>query len=201
MPRPLAELDAERLKGWLRDELAVRPTQARLAFGALRAFINWCADTPAYRGLVTPTIFDTSAVRALLPKKGTKKDCLQREQLKARFGAVRSIENATFSAYLQVLLLTGARREEVAGLTWETVDFRWATLTIKDKVEGERRIPLTPTRFVAPGLTTTQRAADPVALRRKVEAFGLGVCLANGQIRPNSRTTNRAQSRPSSRWH
>jgi integrase len=37
-------------------------------------------------------------------------------------------------------LLTGARREEVAGIRWEDVDFQWKALTIKDKVEGERTI-------------------------------------------------------------
>jgi integrase len=32
----------------------------------------------------------------------------------------------------------------LAGLRWEDVDFRWATITIRDKVEGLRTIPLTP---------------------------------------------------------
>ncbi|MCP2936132.1 tyrosine-type recombinase/integrase, partial [Salmonella enterica subsp. enterica serovar Typhimurium] len=45
---------------------------------------------------------------------------------------------------LQTLLLTGARREELAGLRWADVDFKWKSLTIRDKVEGERTIPLTP---------------------------------------------------------
>ena len=48
------------------------------------------------------------------------------------------------STYLQILLLTGARREELAGLRWSDIDFQWASMTIKDKVEGERTIPLTP---------------------------------------------------------
>jgi hypothetical protein len=47
-------------------------------------------------------------------------------------------------AYLQVLMLIGSRREELAGLKWEDVDFRWRSITIHDKVEGERTIPLTP---------------------------------------------------------
>jgi len=41
-------------------------------------------------------------------------------------------------------LLTGARREELAFLTWENVDFQWKAITIKDKIDGERTIPLTP---------------------------------------------------------
>ena len=42
------------------------------------------------------------------------------------------------------MLLTGARREEVLRLRWVDVDFNWMSLSIKDKVEGERVIPLTP---------------------------------------------------------
>jgi integrase len=57
---------------------------------------------------------------------------------------VREIGNPVIAAYLQGLLLTGARREELAGLTWADVDFQWKSLTIRDKVEGERIIPLTP---------------------------------------------------------
>ena len=45
---------------------------------------------------------------------------------------------------LQILLLTGARREELASLKWDHVDLRWRSLTIADKVEGERIIPMTP---------------------------------------------------------
>lgn len=41
-------------------------------------------------------------------------------------------------------MLTGARREELAALKWADVDFQWKRLTIRDKVEGERIIPLTP---------------------------------------------------------
>jgi len=48
------------------------------------------------------------------------------------------------STYLQGLLLTGARSGELAHLRWEDVDFRWRSLTIRDKVEGERTIPLPP---------------------------------------------------------
>jgi integrase len=47
-------------------------------------------------------------------------------------------------AYLQTLLLTGARPGEVLTLRWADVNTQWKGLTIRDKVEGERVIPLTP---------------------------------------------------------
>ena len=40
--------------------------------------------------------------------------------------------------------MAGPRREELAALKWSDVDFQWKSLTIHDKVEGERVIPLTP---------------------------------------------------------
>ncbi len=40
--------------------------------------------------------------------------------------------------------LTGARREELAGLRWADADFQRQKLTIADKVEATRVIPLTP---------------------------------------------------------
>jgi integrase len=73
-----------------------------------------------------------------------KQDVLQREQLAVRFSAVRDLDNPVISAYRQTLLLTGSRREELAGLTWDNVDFCWQSLTIRDEVDGERTIPLTP---------------------------------------------------------
>lgn len=48
------------------------------------------------------------------------------------------------SSYLQSLLLTGARKNELADLQWTDVDFQWGTITIRDKVSGKRTIPLTP---------------------------------------------------------
>lgn len=69
---------------------------------------------------------------------------MRRAQIKPWFEAVRKINNPVISAYLQGLLLTGARRNELATLRWRDVDFQWKSLTIRDKVEGERTIPLTP---------------------------------------------------------
>jgi integrase len=144
MPLRLAEINMERVKMWLRVEAARRPTQADLAFRLFRAFLNWCSDTPAYQGLATADACQTRIAKDALPKRNAKDDCLQREQLPAWFGAVRSINNPIIAHYLQALLLTGARREELAGIKWDDVDFQWLALTIKDKVEGERTIPLTP---------------------------------------------------------
>jgi integrase len=155
MQLPLHQIDADRVKAWLADEAAHRPTHAALTFRLLRAFLNWCAFHPDYRGQVHMDACAGRIAKDTLPKKSAKTDSLQREQLPTWFAAVRQIGNPVIAAYLQVLLLTGARREELAGLRWEDVDFQWSSLTIHDKVEGERIIPLTP--FVAHLLTSLPR--------------------------------------------
>lgn len=141
---PLSKIDADRVRTWLQDESTKRPTHARLAFGLLRAFLNWCADRPEYRAQVQADVCASRLARDELPKKASKDDCMQREQLKLWFEQVRALPSPVQSAYLQGLLLTGARREELAGLRWGDVDFQWKSLRIRDKVEGERTIPLTP---------------------------------------------------------
>jgi integrase len=140
----LSELTPERIKAWVAKEAPKRGTQTRIAFDALRAFINWCDDQPEYKGLASMDACSRRIKRENLPKKGSKDDCLQREQLPAWFSAIRGLSNPVISAYLQGLLLTGARREELACLKWEDVDFKWQDITIHDKVEGLRTIPLPP---------------------------------------------------------
>ena len=79
-----------------------------------------------------------------LGKAKVKSDSLLREQLASWFAAVRSLGNPEASACLQVLLLTGARPNEVRDLKWADIDWAWQGLSIRDKVEGDRIIQLTP---------------------------------------------------------
>jgi len=144
MPVKLADIDSHTVGQWLQREAKDRPTQARLAFSLLRAFLHWCDDQPRFQGLARPDACSNRLAKQTLPRKGVKVDCLQREQLPAWFSAVQQIHNPVISAYLQILLLTGARRGELATLKWSDVDTRWGSLAIHDKVEGERVIPLTP---------------------------------------------------------
>lgn len=139
----LADLTPTRIEAWLTRQAAERPTMAALSLRLLKAFLNWCAIHEDYKLAVGSEII-TRRTTAILPKKQAKTDSLMKEQLAGWFAAVRQIHNPVIAAYLQALMLTGARREELAGLRWQDVDFRWKSLTIRDKVEGERTIPLTP---------------------------------------------------------
>lgn len=140
----IADLTGKKIAAWLERETASRPTSSALAFRLLRGCLNWCESEDELKGLVPDGALKNKKVADALPEPKSKDDCLQREQLPGWFAAVRQINNPVIAAYLQGLLLTGARREELAGLRWTDVDFQWHTMAIRDKVEGSRTIPLTP---------------------------------------------------------
>ncbi|WP_175964462.1 tyrosine-type recombinase/integrase [Burkholderia pyrrocinia] len=160
MQLKLSHLTAQRVTEWLEAEAETRPTNAEQSYRKLRAFIRWCDDKPIYAGLIASNAYTARAVRAAIPRVHAKDDCLQREQLPAWFAAVGKIGNPVISAYLQALLLTGARREEMASLRWDDVDFQWRSLHVADKVETEtgRIIPLTP--YLASLLLELKRRND-----------------------------------------
>lgn len=145
MPLPLAKLDAARIEAWAAREGQTRPASARLAWRLLAVFLTWCAEQPRYAGIVqTPNPAKTRRTREALGRPGTKSDVLTREQLPAWFAHVRQIQNPAIAAALQVMLLTGARPGEVLAMRWEDMNTQWRSITIRDKMEGERMIPLTP---------------------------------------------------------
>ena len=155
MPLRLAELTAPAIEAWAAKEAQDRPARVRLALRLLKAFMRWAATEPDLKGKADPTATSAKKVREVAGKAKPKNDYLQREQLPAWFAHVRQIQNPAIAAYLQCLLLTGARREELAELKWEDVNFQWRGMELKDKIEGRRAVPLTP--FVAHLLATLPR--------------------------------------------
>lgn len=156
----LIDLTTERVEAWAKDEAKIRPSSARLAWRLLKAFMNWCASHKTYSSLVSSNPTKSARTRESLGKEKRRHDVLQREMLQAWFDAVRKIGNPVIAAYLQALLLTGARREELAALKWTDVNFQWGSIKLSDKVEDFRMVPLTP--FVAQLLTNLPRRNEYV---------------------------------------
>ncbi|MFN9451726.1 MAG: tyrosine-type recombinase/integrase [Rubrivivax sp.] len=188
MAKPLRDLDAATIEAWAAREARNRPTSARLAWRLLKAFLGWCAEQPAYAGAVPDkNPAKSKKARESLGRPGVKADALQREQLPAWFDAVRGIHNPVVAAYLQTVLLTGARPGEVLEMQWEDLNTKWKGLTIRDKVEGERTVPLTP--YVAHLLAALPRRnqwvfsgarADVVAAPNELHARACGVAGIDG---------------------
>lgn len=146
----LAELSSKKIETWLKHESENRPGVAAQTYRMLFACLTWVSEQEEYAGLIDPIGLKTKAVKKSLPKLKPKTDVLQKDQLANFFKYVRQIKNPVVSAYIQTVLLTGARRNELAGLKWDDVDLTWLTMEIRDKgttdgqEAGTRVIPLTP---------------------------------------------------------
>lgn len=159
LDRPLHEITSEVVHDWLALESKTRATFAHNAYRKFRTFVNWCATHPQYKSIVHTDCCTSATVTTIVPKKRTKdSDSLQREQLHPWFAAVKTVQNPVLAAYFQALLITGARRTELTGLRWHDVDFQWKQMTIADKVNESRTIPLPP--YLALVLNTLPREND-----------------------------------------
>jgi integrase len=142
----MADITPPVLIDWQAKESKERANSARQGFELFRTFWRWCATRPEFAAVIDASAIDNKDLREEVPKRKSKRfDVLERAHLPTWFTAVRGLSNPIVSAYLQALILTGARREEMAELRWKDVDFKWNSLWIKDKVAEEgRKIPLTP---------------------------------------------------------
>ena len=142
----MTDISSEILKEWQKVEAATRANNARQGFEMFRAFWRWCALRPEFAKLIDAGAVEGKELRDEVPSRKSKRfDVLEKSQLRAWFKAVTSLRSPVAQAYLQALVLTGARREEMASLKWVDVDFQWGAIWIKDKVVEEgRKLPLTP---------------------------------------------------------
>lgn len=154
----LVDVTEDALQVWFEREALAGRHQAARALMMFRGFLRWCAARPEYRKLIDRDAGRAPAILENLPSNTRRTDALAAAQLKSWWQAVEQLSNRTASVYLRGLLLTGARKEELAALTWANVDFRWRKLTIADKVVQSRTIPLTP--YLAQLLATLPRKSD-----------------------------------------
>ena len=146
----LKDLNAKKIEAWLKKENATRAGVAAQTYRLLFACLNWCTEQDKYTGLIDIAKLKTKDVKSAVTKLKPRSDTLQKEQVPAFFKYVRQIQNPVISAYVQTLLLTGARRNELTSLKWSELDFQWNSITLRDKATskgqeaGIRVIPLTP---------------------------------------------------------
>jgi len=111
----LGDLDSEMLLRWMNMEKKSRPTVTARGYRLLRACLNWADGRDEYKDIVDVVrLFKNTEIRKALPKSKPKQDVLMKQQVALWFSAVIDIDNLVVSAYLQSLLLTGARRNELA---------------------------------------------------------------------------------------
>jgi len=157
---PLAAVTEDALTHWHDREAKAGKHQAARALMMFRGFLRWCAARPEYRDLIDRDAGKAPAMLESLPSNTRRTDALEAAQVPGWWAGVEQLGNRTASVYLRALLLTGARREELAALRWADVDFQWRKLTLADKVEATRTIPLSP--CLAQMLTTLPRVGPYV---------------------------------------
>ena len=140
----LSQITEDALSAWFDKEAKAGRHQAARALMMFRGFLRWCAARPEYRAMVNRDAGKAAALVEAMPQVNRRTDCLEAAQLPGWFAGADLLGNRTIATYLKALLITGARREEMAALKWADVDFRWSRLTLADKVESTRTIPLTP---------------------------------------------------------
>ncbi|ABE43472.1 integrase family protein [Polaromonas sp. JS666] len=140
----MTEVNEDALKAWFDRESLAGKHQAARAFMMFKGFLRWCSARPAYRSLIDRDAGKAAAIVENLPQATHRTDKLLKGQVQGWWTGVEQLSNRTASVYLRALLLTGARREEVAALKWGDVDFQWRKLTLADKVDATRTIPLSP---------------------------------------------------------
>ena len=140
----LVDVTEDALTSWFDREARSGRHQATRALMMFRGFLRWCSARPEYRKLADRDAGRAPAIMESLPPATRRTDKLLPEQIAGWWASIEQLPNPIHSVYLRALLITGARREEMAALKWSNVDFRWRKLTLADKYEASRTIPLGP---------------------------------------------------------
>ena len=114
-------------------------TQANRVLASIRRLFNWSIE----RGLVSQS--PTDRVKAPVPE--TPRDRVLSDSELALILRAADIVGHPFGPYFKILILTGTRREEVAGMRWSELDSDLTIWTIprervKNGIEHTIRLPL-----------------------------------------------------------
>ena len=143
------------------------PTRANRALAAIKKLMNWCVDR---------AMIETSPVAALRPptKEVARDRVLTDKEIVACWHAGAS-EGFPFAQFTQLLILTGQRRGEVAGMRWSELDLDksiWTLPAKRAKNATSHIIPLTPLaifilksvpRFIDSDLVFTTTGTSPIS--------------------------------------
>jgi integrase len=137
------------------------------ALAAIKKLFAWCVD----RGVI-----DHSPLVGLrAPAKEVSRDRVLSESEIVSCWRASEVEGFPFEQFAKILILTGQRRGEVAGMEWDEVDFDKATWTIpskRAKNAKQHTVPLAPLaisildglpRFLNSKLLFTTTGATPVS--------------------------------------
>ena len=162
---PLRDLDDDLLADIIGDELerigerapdeddAENPrgyAAVKNAVEWLSGMYRWASSRTEYKKLIRGNPARSTTVQDGLPSQsGARRlDFVEVPQLVKFFQGLSMLPNRTMAGYLIGLMITGARRKELAKLKWAHIDFELMKYTIADKTKSNleriRTLPLTP---------------------------------------------------------
>ena len=143
--KPVNRIDATMVTKRYQDLVArVGAAQGSVAMRMLRSVLNFAKAVYGASVLPENPVASLTAKRAWL-RNNVRTDHLRTHEIKPFIDALRAWENPVMGAYLEFVLMTGARRTEAATLRWKDVDMKAGVLTFKDtKNHTDRLMPITP---------------------------------------------------------
>jgi integrase len=136
---PVGDITRAQLKGVFDAVKARSHAPARLLFADLRPFFKWAIELE---------LIDANPMAGMTPPKPAEKRerVLEPYEVTAFWNACECV-SWPFASIFKLLLLTGARRDEVAGMNWAELDLDaglWSLPGERTKNGRDHRVPLTP---------------------------------------------------------
>lgn len=144
--RAITRIDGEMISKRYKEIAASSsgPAQASSAMRFLRAVLNFARATYGTTILPENPVATLTAKRAWI-RDNARTDHLKNHEIKSFVEALRALPNSVMGAYLEFVLLTGARRSEAAKLRWCDVDFKSRSVIFRQtKNHTDRTVPITP---------------------------------------------------------
>ncbi|MEI7610931.1 MAG: tyrosine-type recombinase/integrase [Rhodospirillaceae bacterium] len=171
-----------------------RPVQANRTFSLVWKFFNWCVE----RGIVEST--PCSGVKA--PTAEVSRDrVLDDDELRRLWIAVSGMPYP-FDPWVRLLILTGQRRDEVAGMRWSELDVDAGMWSIPKEQTKNRHAHDVPLPAAALGiLAALPRDGDDFASTTKGEDRHIGLlegqgCARQGCSRDAPEVSDEARRKP-----
>jgi len=179
---------------------------ANHVFARLRKLFNWSVE----RGILE--VSPISGMRA--PYHETKRErVLSDDEIKLLWNASDQI-GQPFSHWFKLLLLTGQRRSEVAGMHWQDIDLQkkqWTIPSAQAKNGNTHAVPLSSTaaeilkavpKIDTKGLVFTTTGRTPISgFGRAKERMDTAIINALEQAAPKMRKTEKVKTIPAWCWH
>jgi integrase len=178
--RPAAEIEPAEVAAYFRDLGRKAPGEARNRLGHLRRMYSWAIGSGGFGLAINPCSVLKPA--DLVGAKVMRDRILTDDEIRAVWGACDAL-GYPYGPFVRLLLLTGQRVSEVAGMSWGELDLVeravWTIPACRMKADRAHVIPLAADtltllrslpRFAGPYVLTTTDGRKPINSAAKAKA-------------------------------